>query len=179
MSLRDELNALTPRLRRYARALATGGPAHSELADELVRATLMRALGARSVGGANDLAIRLYATITQLHRDMAVVGRSAMAVGVGRPALVSAGGGVTMPSRHTKLSAGLLALPLDHREALLLVTLEGFGHGDAARILRISRGVLIGRLTEARTALDGALQTRSAPKAVAPARNVPYLRLVT
>ena len=179
MSLRDELNAVIPRLRRYARALATGNPVHSELADELVRATLMRALGARTLGAPNDLLIRLYATITQLHREMAVVGRSAMAAGVGRPALVSTGGGMPMPTRNTRLSAGLMALPLENREALLLVALEGFGHGDAARILRTSRSVLIGRLTQARTSLENSLQTRATPKPAAPARTVPYLRLVT
>ena len=178
MSLRDELNAVTPRLRRYARALATGSPAHSELADELVRATLMRALGARTIGGASDLLIRLYATITQLHREMAVVGRSAMAAGARRPTLVSAVSGVPMPSRNSKLSAGLLALPLENREALLLVALEGFEHGEAARILRISRGVLIGRLTQARTSLEASL-TRPTSKPAASARNVSYLRLVT
>ncbi len=173
MNLRDELNAITPRLRRYARALATGGPAASALADDLVQAALMRTLRARSGKGTGDLSVQLYATVTQLHRDMAAVGRSAAAGGTGRPALVAA---VAVPIRHTKLSAGLLSLPLESREALLLVALEGFDHAEAARILRVSRGVLTGRLTQARTALDVFLQTR--PAAKQPARDVPHLRVV-
>ncbi len=177
MDLRDELNAMTPRLRRYARALATGSPTSCEVADDLVHATLMRALGARYVGGSNDLAVRLYATITRLNRDVAVVGRSAVAAGSGRPALVASTVGGPSASRHSKLSAGLLSLPLENREALLLVTLEGFDHDDAARILRVSRSVLIGRLTQARTALDAFLQAR--PSGKPKPRDVPYLRLVT
>ena len=178
MDLRDELNAITPRLRRYARALTTGNPANSDLADDLVHATLMRALGARYRGGAHDLAIRLYATVTRLNRDVAIVGRSAKAAGGGRrPALVATTAEVVTTARQSKLSAGLLSLPLEDREALLLVALEGFEHGDAARILRISRSMLIGRLTQARTALEAFMRAR--PAAKPRSRDVPHLRLVT
>ena len=176
--LRDELSALTPRLRRYARALATGSPAPCEFADDLVQATLMRALGSRYMGGVGDLSIRLYATITQLHRDGAVVGKSAAVAGSGRPALV-AGVSLAGPSGagpNTKVSAGLLSLSVEEREALLLVVLEGFDHGDAARILRISRSVFITRLTQARTNLDQFLRARPAGKMAV--RDIPYLRLV-
>ena len=176
MNLRDELNALTPRLRRYARALSTGSPAPCDLADDLVHATLMRGLGSRNLGDAGELAIRLYATITHLHREMASVGRSAAAGGAGRPALVTSAPGLPGAARHTKLSAGLLSLSLENREALLLVALEGFEHGEAARILRVSRNVLVSRLTNARTALDSFMRSR--PGAKTPTRDVPHLRLV-
>lgn len=177
MILRDELNTLTPRLRRYARALATGSPLPSEHADDLVQATLMRAIGARYVGGMGDLAVRLFATVTQLHREGAIVG-SSVAVAGGRPALVASG--VAAPSgvgQQTKLSAGLLNLSLEEREALLLVTLEGFSYEEASRILRVSQSVLITRLTQARTALDQFMQARPARRPTS--RPVPYLRLVT
>ena len=171
MNLRDELNAVTPRLRRYARALVTGSPAPNEVADDLVHATLKRALGVRFLGGAEDLTIRCYATITQLHRERSVGSRLSAAADARRPALVA--GGV----RQAKLSAGLLSLPLEDREALLLVVLEGFGHVEAARILRISRSALISRLAQARTALDQCLRAR--PVTRVRARTAPYLRLVT
>ena len=184
-NVRDELDALTPRLRRYARALSTGSPSPSEPADDLVHATLMRALVARTVGS-GDLAIRLYATVTQLHRDLAAtdapaggdskrgdlrLGDACRGVASGRPALVAA----APTARQTKMSAGLLSLPLEAREALLLVALEGFEHGEAARILRISRGLLVRRLTQARSALVSFMQVRPAK---VPDRDVPYLRLV-
>lgn len=177
MTLREDLTALTPRLRRYARALAAGAAGPSAIADDIVHATLMRALGARQTGAAADLAIRLYATVTQLHREVALAGREARAAGNGRPSPVASSSNFPSAARNTRISAALLSLPIEDREALLLVALEGFDHGEAARILRISRGVLIGRLTSARTALDMHLR---APAAASPrARSVPHLRLVT
>lgn len=177
MKLRDDLNAMTPRLRRYARALTTGHSAASELADDIVHATLMRALGARHLGAADDLIVRLYATVTQLSRETAVATTPAMAATVGRPALVADPVHFPTVAKQTKLSAGLLSLSLEEREALLLVTLEGFDHTEAARILRVSRSVLVGRLAQARKALDAHLGSR--PAAAKGGRSVPYLRLVT
>lgn len=185
MSLRDDLNACTPSLRRYARALATGQPGTSSLADDLVQAALVRALGARQIGSSADLSIRLYATVTQLHRDSLVAGRQARAAGAGRPTLVSSAPAPEEVVRRTRLSTGLMSLPLEEREALLLVTLERFDYADAARILRISQAILLARLTAGRQRLEVAL--RAQPRSPQPmgqtARrhgraDVPYLRLV-
>ena len=172
-TLREDLNALTPRLRRYARALATGGAGSSEVVDDIVHATLMRAIGSRHLGLPADRVVRVYATVTQLHREVAAAGRQALAVGVGGPS----SGSASQAARFTKTAAALMNLPLEDREALLLVVLEGFDYGDAARILRISRGQLLGRLTQARVALDKQLATRPAP--VPRARTGSHLRLVT
>ena len=179
VTLREELRDMTPRLRRYARALTSGNSASNEIADDIVHTTLMRALGSRHVGGAADLTVRLYATVTQIHREAVTVGRQARAANSGQPALIAERGDALkagqMLGRQTKLSAGLLSLPLEDREALLLVGLEGFDHCEAARILRISRSALIMRLTAARTALDSFLVARPL---TAPQGAVPYLRLV-
>lgn len=175
MSLREDLNACAPRLRRYARALATGNPSGSTLADDLVHAALMRALGARQLGAAADLPIRLYATVTQLHREACEAGAPAQAGGMSRPALI-AGALAPAIARQTRLSAALMSLALDEREALLLVALEGFDHAEASRILRVSRATLLGRLTRARRALDIGL---AAPSRPAPRPRAPHLRLVT
>ncbi len=181
MALRDDIRALTPQLRRYARALSTGSAAPSAAADEVVHATLVRALGARQIGSSADLAVRLFATVTQLHRDMAAAGRQAQAAGSNRPALVvgqSVGrGAADSPARQSRLATGLMSLPLEEREALLLVALEGFDHAEAARILRTSRSALLARLTNARTMLDAHLHSAAAP-ASRPARNTPHLRVV-
>ena len=181
LSLRDDLIACTPRLRRYARALATGSAANSVLADDLVQAALIRALGARQLGSTADLSVRLYATLTHLHRDSLVIGREMRAAGSGRPSLVAAHVAPAL-ARQTRLSVGIMSLPLEDREALLLVALEGFDQGDAARILRVSRQTLVGRLGSARRALDAYLKAPSrTPQPKAPQRGsaVPYLRLVT
>ena len=185
MTLRDDLNSCTPRLRRYARALAAGTAASSSLADDLVHAALIRALGARQIGSSADLSVRLYATVTQLHRDTLVAGHEMRASGSGRPTMVSTSLAPAL-ARQTRLSTGLMSLPLEEREALLLVALEGFDQTDAARILRISRQTLVGRLGNARRALDAHLQAQPKPTTrptTAPIgssrRDVPYLRLVT
>ena len=179
VALRDDLRDMTPRLRRYARALTSGTAAANTFADDIVHTTLMRALGARHIGGAADLTVRLYATVTQIHREAVSVGRQARAANSGQPALIADRERTPVVGRplgrQTKLSAGLLSLSLEDREALLLVGLEGFDHCEAARILRISRGGLISRLTAARTALDLFLV---ATPDVAPVGTVPYLRLV-
>ena len=164
---------MTPRLRRYARALVSGGSGECEVSDALVHATLMRALGARALGGTADLSVRLFATVTQLHRDLAPAERSEIAAGAGRRPY---SGGAPVPAPVNRLAAALLHLPLEEREALLLVTLEGFEHAVAARILRISRPVLFERLTRARTALGQHLGTPAPARAPAP--RAPYLRLV-
>lgn len=170
--MRDEISVMTPRLRRYARALVSGSADACEVSDTLVQATLMRALAARAIGDPADLPVRLFATVTQLHRDLAQAGRSKMTlVGGSRPAACAA---APTPDR---LAAALLQLPLEEREALLLVTLENFDHAVAARILRISRPVLFDRLTRARTVLGSALDA-PAPVRSARSTRVPYLRVV-
>ncbi len=171
-TLREDLNALTPRLRRYARALATGGAGSSEVADDVVHATLMRAIGSRHLGLPADRIVRIYATVTQLHREVAASGRQALVVGVGRSSPPSL---APPAARSTKMAAALMNLPLEDREALLLVVVESFDYGDAARILRISRGQLLSRLTQARTAFDKQFGTRPDPAPRARA----HLRLVT
>ncbi len=196
--LRKALSDLTPQLRRYARALTTGQAAPCELADDLVQATLMRALGARFVGSSADLKVRLYATVTQLNREVVLTRLEARAAGAGGPAL---GGGASFPPQgQTRLASALMSLGLEAREPLLLVALEGFDYAEVARILRVSRQVVISRLTQARTALDAALKTSALQTAALrtglrgssqtanrdsgmssrpAARHVPYLRVVT
>ncbi len=172
--MRDEISVMTPRLRRYARALVSGDAVACEVSDSLVHATLMRAVGARALGFAADLPIRLFATVTQLHRDLAPAERSEIAAGGGRRAASSASSGPTS-APTSRLAGALMALSIEEREALLLVTLEGFDHAIAARILRVSRPVLLERLTRARTALDDRV---GKPIAGPVPTRVPYLRLV-
>jgi RNA polymerase sigma-70 factor (ECF subfamily) len=81
----------------------------------------------------------------------------------------------TLPVPASPFAAALLALPLEEREALLLVVLEGFSFAHAARILKISRTVLVMRLARARAALSEiASETPSRPAKPRPS----YLRVV-
>lgn len=55
---------------------------------------------------------------------------------------------------NASVSAGVRALPLDLREALLLVVLAGFSHCEAAQALDIPLAAVVDRLGRARARLD-------------------------
>jgi len=181
VSFRDELVSLTPRLRRYARALVAAHPAPNDLADDLVRSALQSLLDSGIPGRWFDVEIRAYSTLTQLHRE------ASKSAGLDARAALENGhscAGGLRPAKRTeglgaprdRLSSALGTLGLDEREALLLVVLEGFGYARAARILKLSRAVLMARLSRARDTLGRALSAEgSAPTAKSRA---PHLRLV-
>lgn len=81
-------------------------------------------------------------------------------------------------SPPANLRAAIHRLPLELRESLLLVVLEGFSHARAAVTLEIGLAQLTERLSAARRALSGALP--SAQEAVNSLRwrKIPHLRLI-
>jgi predicted DNA-binding protein (UPF0251 family) len=74
------------------------------------------------------------------------------------------------------VAAAVRALPLELREAVLIVVLAGFTHQEAASALDISWATLIARLTKARERV--AALTRSPPATEAAPRAVQHLRVV-
>jgi predicted DNA-binding protein (UPF0251 family) len=72
------------------------------------------------------------------------------------------------------VAAAIRALPLELREALLIVVLANFTHKEAASALDISLATLIARLTKARERV--AAVTR--PLSAAAPRTAPHLRVV-
>jgi RNA polymerase sigma-70 factor (ECF subfamily) len=180
VTVRDELNLLTPRLRRYARALAQAAPGPSESADELVHATLVRVLDAESLDRKSNLTLTAFALLTQVHRD-SLQERKSRAAGSVRNAAASrpsaAHEAPEPPCGGGKgLFEGLATLKLDEREALLLVVVEQFTYTQAMHILDISRPSLVARLARARSRLSEALAIVPAPNAAQ--GRVPHLRLV-
>lgn len=179
MTLRDDLNRCAPRLRRYARALVSGQPGPSEMADDLVNAVVLRTFETGATFRKVELYLHLYTLLTEWHREALAAGRlDAMA----QQENFCTGGPHAaekiplLASPRDKLAGSLAALKLEEREALLLVVLEGFSYANAARILKISRAVLITRISRARAAL------RQNPPAEIPAHPLKarpaYLRVV-
>lgn len=182
MALQDDLTSCAPRLCRFARALATGRPTPNKTADDLVHTLMQRALeaeGSLRVAGA-ELQLHLYSRLIDLHRERL----SAVSLGTKahREKENSCTGGpraarvpfAALP--YDKFAEALLALSFEEREALLLVVLEGFSYAQAARILKISRTMLLARLARARAALDEILAAEAAPH---PGKVLPsYLRVV-
>jgi DNA-directed RNA polymerase specialized sigma24 family protein len=83
------------------------------------------------------------------------------------------------PAGGVGIAAAVRTLPLELREALLIVVLGNFTHQEAASALDISLAVLIARLTKARERLAALTRTPIvAETAGAAARTVPHLRVV-
>jgi len=147
----DELEASVPALRRYARALTR----NVDRADDLVQDCLERAISRRGLfRPRGPLRPWLFTILTNVHRNsLRSERRHGQTVDVD-----------TMPELSTpapqpghlalaELARAIETLPLDQKEALLLVTLEGLAYQDAATILQIPVGTLMSRLGRARSTL--------------------------
>jgi RNA polymerase sigma-70 factor (ECF subfamily) len=132
----QKIEAATPALRRYARALCCGaGPA----ADELVQAAIEQAAAkVRAREPSDGAAARhcAYRALTALAREKC------------------AGLAATASPRQPAVVHALADLPYEERASLLLVALEGFSYEAAARIADTSREAFVARLMRARAALS-------------------------
>ncbi|WP_316149774.1 sigma-70 family RNA polymerase sigma factor [Cupriavidus sp. BIC8F] len=148
MSLRDDLAACVPQLRRYARAL-TGDAAW---ADDLVQDTLERALARTSMLRAHSntrawlMTILRHLYIDQLrkHRELALDADDPVWQRLEAP--VGEVGGLQL----LDLQRALYRLPLEQRDVLLLVALEQLSYREAAAILQVPVGTVMSRLSRAR-----------------------------
>jgi DNA-directed RNA polymerase specialized sigma24 family protein len=171
---REAIEALTPGLRRYARALTGPGTG----ADEMVQATLMRTLEEERRWRDDELKTRVYATLTQINRQR----QRTQAVRRQGEAVQGRGGAIAGKpgSRREAVSKALDGLAAEEREALLLIVVEGFNYQDAAEIIGAPKATLLARLMRARAALAAAqgLDPRSRTDLSAPQRTAGHLRLV-
>ncbi|HEX5802240.1 MAG TPA: RNA polymerase sigma factor [Azospira sp.] len=153
----DDLVAHLPRLRRYARALT--GDRH--LADDLVQDTLERALARSALwrrGSKLDawlLTIMHNLFVNQL-RARARHATEALDDLPAEPAQ-RAQQGDALEVRD--LQAALMALPVEQRSVLLLVTLDERSYEETARILDLPVGTVMSRLSRARERLRQLLDT--------------------
>lgn len=148
------LVAEIPRLRRYARAL-TGDPAR---ADDLLQDCLARALERRRLWlRARGIRGWLLAIMHNLYVNE--VARGARAPHLApidaeqHPAVARADGELAM----RELDRALAALPLEQREMVLLVGLEGLSYREAARAVGVPVGTVMSRLARGRERLRGLL----------------------
>jgi RNA polymerase sigma-70 factor (ECF subfamily) len=148
----DEIEGSVPALRRYARALTRD----ADRADDLVQDCLERAIRKRSLWSpTGPLRSWLFKMLLNIYRndlrknrrrgyqvplDDLVVEPAVPAPQPGRIALA-------------EMARAVDSLPVEQREALLLVVLEGASYSEAAGILGIPAGTLMSRLGRARAAL--------------------------
>jgi predicted DNA-binding protein (UPF0251 family) len=156
-------------LRRFGAALMSDGQMNATVAAAVVDALINRAvLAVRNDDGPQRLTrrARLLSLFVQHHRRHI------------RLRALDVEDNIEPPERLERpFVAGVIAtMPLELREALLLVVLERLTHVEAAAVLEIPLGVLIERLARARAILSRAtapvFERRPWPGAI------PHLRLV-
>ena len=160
--MQDDQRLLTcvPRLRRYARALAS----NRDDADDLVQDTLERAWAKSGRWhGVSDMRAWLFSIMHNLHVD-----------GIRRPKLAT----VTMdddtpevamaPTQGERLAvlnlqAALDLLPIGQKEVVLLVALEDMAYTEIATTLGIPIGTVMSRLSRGRERLRALMEGRAEP----------------
>lgn len=147
----DELEVCVPALRRYARALTR----NIDHADDLVQDCLERAISRRGLFRPHGpMRPWLFTILVNLHRNAR---RSEQRRGTHLDADSLPDLGTPAPQHShlalAELSRAIDGLPLEQKETLLLVTLEGMAYAEAASILDIPLGTLMSRLGRARANL--------------------------
>jgi RNA polymerase sigma-70 factor (ECF subfamily) len=148
---RHSVETMIPALRRYARALARD----SDIADDLVQDTLVRALRSETLFLGGDLRAWLYTILTNLNRNR----RRSLAR---QPTMMELhdtnadASGTEAEGRD--ISRALATLAEDQRAVLLLVVLEGLSYRDVADIQGVPIGTVMSRLARARAQVRAALE---------------------
>lgn len=154
MAFEQELLALLPRLRRFARGLTQ----NVADADDLCQAAIERALKSREQWQAGT---RLDSWMYKITRNIWIDNRRA----AGRRGVhTDIDHGVTQiaDDSHARMEASMelndvdkamARLPDEQREAVMLVLVEGYAYKEAAEILGVPQGTLTSRLVRGREAL--------------------------
>ncbi|MGB2816844.1 MAG: sigma-70 family RNA polymerase sigma factor [Burkholderiaceae bacterium] len=148
----SDLEAVVPRLRRYARAL-TG---NREAADDLTQDTLERAWSKRVLWQpGTDLRAWMFTVMHNVfvngtRRSRPTVSLDDLVVeDVGAATATSVETGVVL----AELARALSLLPEEQREVLLLVGLEQFSYAEASEVLGVPMGTVMSRLSRGRERL--------------------------
>ena len=151
-SLRAQIEALIPRLRRYARAMARDPVA----ADDLVQECLVRALGKiHQWEKGTDLRAWLF---TILHNQSVSLARQVARQRASIELQKYKTGLALSPNQTVRLELrdlerAIAKLPDEQRSVILLVGLEGMGYDEAASIVNLPVGTVRSRVSRGREAL--------------------------
>lgn len=154
MAFEQELLALLPRLRRFARGL-TQNPAD---ADDLCQAAVERALKSRDQWQEGT---RLDSWMYRITRNIWIdnaraAGRRGTSVDIADDGLQIADDSHARMEATLELSdvdKAMASLPDEQREAVMLVLVEGYSYKEAAEIMDVPAGTLTSRLVRGREAL--------------------------
>lgn len=157
----DQLEACVPALRRYARALTR----NADLADDLVQDCLERAISRRGLfRPTGPVRAWLFTMLLNLYRNaLRATHRRGETVDIDTMTDLSTPASQPGHLALAELARAIDTLPLEQKEALLLVALEGLPYAEAAGILKVPIGTLMSRLGRARAALRLATGTPAEP----------------
>ena len=151
-SIHGQIEALIPRLRRYARALTRDTVA----ADDLVQECLTRALGKIHLWEpGTDLRAWLFTILHHRHvSDARSEARRRACIKLQK----SDPDGALSPSQTVRLELrdlerAITQLPEEQRSVILLVALQGMGYEEAAAIVKLPVGTVRSRVSRGREAL--------------------------
>lgn len=154
MAFENELLALLPRLRRFARGLTH----HPADADDLCQAAIERALKSRNQWQEGT---RLDSWMYRITRNIWIDNRRA-ATRRGIHDVIDDGAMQIADDSYDRMEASMelndvdkamARLPDEQREAVMLVLVEGYAYKEAADILEVPIGTLTSRLSRGREAL--------------------------
>jgi RNA polymerase sigma-70 factor (ECF subfamily) len=150
-TFRQNVEAMIPALRRYARSLTRD----TEIADDLVQDTLVRALRSEKLFLGGDLRAWLYTILTNLNRNhrRSIARRPPM---MELHDITAEASGTEAEGRD--ISRALATLTEDQRVVLLLVALEGLSYRDIADIQGVPIGTVMSRLARARAQVKTMLE---------------------
>jgi RNA polymerase sigma-70 factor (ECF subfamily) len=156
-TFRQSVEVTIPALRRYARALTRD----SDIADDLVQDTLVRALRSEHLFHGGDVRSWMYTILTNLNRNRlrSLARRPTMFSIESNDAPDLAG----PEAGGRDVERALATLVEDQRHALLLVVLEGLSYREVADVQGVPIGTVMSRLARARA--DKKLSRRRAPDA--------------
>jgi RNA polymerase sigma-70 factor, ECF subfamily len=149
---REDVTALLPHLRAYARSLTSGDP---QLADDIVQDTIVNALRAQhQFTPGTNLKAWLFTILRNTYFSERRKRRREVEDADGSYAATLA----THPEQHGHMEmqdfrAALTRLPDDQREALILVGAAGFSYEEAAEISGCAVGTIKSRVNRARNRL--------------------------
>jgi RNA polymerase sigma-70 factor (ECF subfamily) len=172
----QNLEAVAPKLRRYARSLTREPVA----ADDLVQECLVRALEKQHLfKDGTDLRAWLF---TILHNQYVNKVRRAVREGTAVQILENEPSLIRDPNQGSRLELrdldrALARLPEEQRVVILLIGLEGMGYQQAAKIIGVPTGTIRSRLSRGREMLRRLVGIAPDPRTEAnEARSVPAHR---
>ncbi len=151
-TFQQKIETAIPALRRYARALTRD----SDIADDLVQDTLVRALRSEHLFEGDEIRSWLYTILTNLNRNRlrSLARRPVLASIDDNDAPDQAG----PEAGGRDIERALALLVEEQRAALLLVVLEGLSYREVAEVQGVPIGTVMSRLARARVQIKTYLE---------------------